>query len=250
MSKKKQSKSESNSMRKRWVVVIFCVVLIVARYIYPTVQVDTTTVWLVIIASLSFLLPDLKAFTPYIKRVKIGDTEIELKDEIGKLSDEVDKAKEAASRKLETKDAEGLNKASLEVEAILENINKDPRATLLLLSSRIEKQLKLRLTEAGVNIEGVYYSLRELSRLATSQEILPQEFAPALDDFIAVRNRVAHGETFDVNDNVIYSLISIGARLLEIVSVPLRNNKQKSKTAPSKKRPTKRALDGEDHAAS
>ncbi len=224
-------------MWKRWIVVIFCVALIVARYIYPTVQVDTTTVWLVVIATLAFLLPDLKAFTPYIKRVKIGDTEIELKDEIGKLSDEVDKAKEAASQKRETKDPEALNKAFLEVESILENINKDPRATLLLLSSRIEKQLKLRLIEADVNIERIY-SLRELSRLAIKQEILPQEFAPALDDFVAVRNRVAHGEAFDVNDNVIYSLISIGARLLEIVSVPLRSSKQEAKNLPTRKRPT------------
>jgi F0F1-type ATP synthase membrane subunit b/b' len=235
-------------MWKRWIVVIFCVTLIATRYVYPNVQVDTTTVWLVIIAVLAFLLPDLKAFTPYIKRVKIGDTEIELKDEIGKLSNEVDKVKEAASKKLEAKSPQALNKASKEAESILENLNKDPRATLLLLSSRIEKQLKLRLVEADINIERVF-SLRELSRLATSLGILPEEFVQALDDFIAVRNRVAHGEAFDVNDNVIYSLISIGARLLEIVSVPLKGNKQKNKTASTKKRPTKRAADGGDSPA-
>ena len=236
-------------MWKRWIVVIVCVALIATRYIYPNVQVDTTTVWLVIIAALAFLLPDLKAFTPYIKRVKIGDTEIELKDEIGKLSNEVDKAKEAASKKLEAKSPQAINKASKEVESILENLNKDPRATLLLLSSRIEKQLKLRLVEAGMNIERVY-SLRELSRLATSQGILPQEFVPALDDFIAVRNRVAHGEAFDVNDNVIYSLISLGAKLLEIVSVPLKSSKKKGKSSPAKKRPTRRAPDAGDSAPS
>jgi hypothetical protein len=224
-------------MWKRWIVVLFCLALIVARYIYPSVQVDTTTVWLVVIAALAFLLPDLKAFTPYIKRVKIGDTEVELKDEIGKLSEEVDKAREAASRRLKAKDPEVLKKASLEAEAILENISQDPRATLLLLSSRIEKQLKNRLTETGTNLERVY-SLRELSRLAMSQGILPEDFASALDDFIAVRNRVAHGDAFDVNDNVIYSLISIGARLLEVVSIPLESGAKNKKKAPSKKRPT------------
>lgn len=225
-------------MLKRWIVVVFCIALIVARFVYPTLQVDSTTIWLIVIASLAFFLPDLKAFTPYIKRVKIGDTEIELKDEIGKLSDEVDKAKEAASQKLEIKDSKDLYRAFLEAESILEKVDKDPRATLLLLSSRIEKQLKLRLTEAGTNIERVY-SFRELSRLATSQGILPKEFAPALDDFITVRNRVAHGEAFDVNDNVIYSLISIGTKLLELVSVPLLSDKQEAKRL-AKKRTTNR----------
>lgn len=224
-------------MWKRWIVVLFCLALIMARYIYLSVQVDTTTVWLVVIAALAFLLPELKEFTPYIKRVKIGDTEVELKDEIGKLSEEVDKAREAASKKLKTQDPEALKKASLEAEAILENISQDPRATLLLLSSRIEKQLKNRLFETGTNIERVY-SLRELSQLAMSQGILPEEFASALDDFIAVRNRVAHGDAFDVNDNAVYSLISIGARLLEVISIPLESTPQNKKKAPSKKRPT------------
>jgi len=239
MNKKKPSKLTSDSQWKRWVIVIFCVALILARYIYPSIQIDTTTVWLVAIAAIAFLFPEIKSFTPYIKRVKIGDTEVELKDQIEKLNNEVDKAQEAASEKStpEVKDLGALNQALFEVESILENIGQDPRATLLLLSSRIEKQLKVRLLETGINIDRVY-SLRELSRLAVTKGILPKEFAAALDDFSNVRNRVAHGEAFDVDDNVIYSLISIGIKLLQMVSVPLRVNKQKHKTDVSKKHPT------------
>jgi hypothetical protein len=67
MSKKHQSHSESNSTWKRWVIVLFCITLIVARYVYPSVQIDTTTVWLVAIVAIAFLLPEIKSFTPYIK---------------------------------------------------------------------------------------------------------------------------------------------------------------------------------------
>jgi hypothetical protein len=225
MSKKQKSNRESNSTWKRSVIVLCCIALIVARYIYPSVQIDTTTVWLVAIAAIAFLFPEIKSFTPYIKRVKIGDTEVELKDEIEKLGNEVEKAQESASQRLTITPMgpDLLDRSSFEIESVLENALKDPRATLLLLSAKIEKELKNRLSETGINTERVY-SFRELSRLAVEKEILSKESASALDDFGKVRNRVAHGEAFDVEDYVIYSLISLGTKLLQIISVPSQIN--------------------------
>ena len=79
-------------MWKRWIVVFVCLILITIRYIYPTFQIDTTTVGLVVVGAVAFLLPDLKSLVPYIRRIKIGEAELELRDEIEKLSNEVEKA--------------------------------------------------------------------------------------------------------------------------------------------------------------
>ena len=49
--------------------------------------------------------------------------------------------------------------------------------------------------------------------LGVSKGIFPQEFLPAFRDFWAVRNRVAHGAAFDVDDSYILSLISLGTQL-------------------------------------
>lgn len=219
MSNNRQNHSKSNSLWKRWVIALFCIALIVARYIYPDVQIDSTTVWLVAIAAIAFLLPEIKSFTPYIKRVRIGDTEVELKEEIAKLGTEVEKAQESKSpanqKRASTK--KRTQKLSPKVETTIEKALSDPRATLLLLSSKIEGELKNRLIESGVNIQGIY-SLRELSRLAVENQILTRESASALNDFAAVRNKVAHGEAFAVEDSTLYSLISIGVNLLQIIS--------------------------------
>jgi len=213
MNNKRQSPSNSNSSWKRWVIVLFCVTLIVARYIFPNVQIDTTTVWLVAIAAIAFLLPEISSFTPYIKRVKIGDTEVELKQHKPK---QPQKEQKPQHTKTPTKKNTSPNKKKTKVESVIEKALSDPRATLLLLSSRIEAELRNRLTESGVNVERIY-SLRELSRLAVEKKILSSESASALNDFATVRNKVAHGEAFDVEDYVIYSLISLGTKLLQII---------------------------------
>jgi hypothetical protein len=215
-------------MWKRWIVVFVCLILITIRYIYPTFQIDTTTVGLVVVGAVAFLLPDLKSLVPYIRRIKIGEAELELRDEIEKLSNEVEKAQQAtAEKKIDKVNLQAIKQASLETEAILEN-QRDPRSSLLLLSSKIERQLKNRLAEARVQTEKVY-SLRQLAREAVAHEIFSKDLLSAIDDFASIRNRVAHGEAFDVDDNVIYSLISLGIQILNMVSIPYTNNK-KTKT--------------------
>jgi hypothetical protein len=218
MSDKPKEHSTPKSSWKRWVIVLFCVALIVAHFYYPTVQIDAPTVWLVAIATIAFLLPEIGSFTPYIKRVRIGDTEVELKDEIAKLGSEVEiaqQSKSPAKKNVATK-KKASKKAAVNVESAIEMALNNPRATLLLLSARIEQELKNRLVASGASLDGVY-SLRQLARLAVDKQILSSESASALNDFAVVRNRVAHGEAFDVEDSVIYSLISIGANLLQII---------------------------------
>lgn len=170
-----------------------------------------------VIAALLFVLPELKTVTPYVKRVKFGDVELELKEQIGNLVKEVEKAREAAVEKSSTGiPKESSQKISTEVEQVLQESSKNPRAALLLLSSKLEEQLRNRLVDAGISLRP--YSISRSVEIGVQRGLFPQEFLPAFRDFWAVRNRVAHGAAFDVDDTYILSLISLGTQLLKLLS--------------------------------
>lgn len=209
---KEPKNQRSSSGWKRTVLILACFGLIIVRWIWPTFQVDSTTIWLLVIAAILFVLPDLKSLTPYIKRIKIGETEVELKEEIEKLDTEIKKASIAAEteeNRVFSKDKVELT--SKDIDKVIEEAGKDPRAALLLISSKLERRVRDRLEEA--NIEVKRQSAVKLVETGVEQGIFPYEFNSAFRDFWAVRNKVAHGEAFDVNDDYILSLISLGTEL-------------------------------------
>jgi hypothetical protein len=64
---------------KKSALVSACLVLAIVRLKYPDAKVDAVTVWLVVIGAVVLLLPsDITAVQRAIRRVKVGDTEIEL----------------------------------------------------------------------------------------------------------------------------------------------------------------------------
>jgi hypothetical protein len=213
---------------KRWIVIAVCLGLVVARIIVPSIPVDAYTVWLVAIAAVLFILPDLRSFAPYVKRVKIGDyAEFELQETIEKLGSEIEKAQDAVADRSGTNI---LNDISSEVDQVLQESSRNPRAALLLLSARIEEQLRKRLTEAGLPIR---YPLPRSIEIGIQAGIFPPELLPAFQDFWTVRNRVAHGVAFDVDDAYILSLVSLGTQLLRIASTGRPIDKQEVQSSTS-----------------
>jgi hypothetical protein len=203
-------------IHKRSVIIAICLILVPLKLISPKLEIDIYIVWLIGIAAFLFVLPDLKSLTPFIKRIRIGDTELELKESIGSLEKEVEKAQDAAERESEDVDS-ARTSVSSDIEKVLEESGRDPRAAFLLLSSKIEEQLRLRLEEAGKTPLRTYPAIRYVE-MGINLGIFPQDFLPAFRDFWSVRNRVAHGAAFNVEDSYILSLISLGTQLLRIAS--------------------------------
>lgn len=189
---------------KRVFIALLCLAFAVVHAVNPEASIDATSVWLLAIAGLMFLLPDLKTLLPYLKRVKVGDTEIELE----KLGREVDKATESvASLTTDTS-----------VDEVLHEAGRSPQAGLLLLSSKMEEQVRERLRAAGVKEAGSMMPLPKLVEKGVQQGLYGESILPALKDFWAARNDVAHGRAFDVSDQTLYSLISIGTQLLRALT--------------------------------
>lgn len=203
-----------SKINKRWILVAACLALVVVRIIFPNAQADTNSIWLVGIAALLLVLPDLKSVAPYIKKIKVGDTELELKESIGNLEKEVEKAQGAAAQE---KKASVSSNVPSEIEKVLEESSRDPKAALLLLSAKIEQQLRNRLEEADISTDRIF-STSQYVEVGVKEGIFPQDFLPAFRDFLRVRNSVAHGAAFDVDDSYILSLVSLGTELLRIAS--------------------------------
>jgi hypothetical protein len=60
-------------MWKRWLMMLSRLGLVAARRIWPEFQVDSLSVWLVGIAAVLFVLPEVRSAMPYIKSVKVGE---------------------------------------------------------------------------------------------------------------------------------------------------------------------------------
>lgn len=217
-SRKRPQPAPSAFPWKRGLLIAACFGLIAVRWFWPSVPVDTTTLWLVVIAAILFLAPDLKDLTPYIKRIRIGDAELELKEKIEELAPEVQRARDAAAAKADpSAPRESAEAAARDIDKVLEESSVDPRAALLLVSSKIEQQLHNRLTEAGVPVGRNPSAIRSVE-IGVREGVFPKEFLNAFRDFWVVRNQVIHSTVFNVSSAYLLSLVSLGTELLKALS--------------------------------
>ncbi|HEY1348993.1 MAG TPA: hypothetical protein VGF67_05140 [Ktedonobacteraceae bacterium] len=114
------------------------------------------------------------------------------------------------------------------IDQILHTSSINPQATLLLLSAEIERQMGLRLQEAGLQPDTNYVSPRQAIDLAMKADLLPKDTLSAFRDFFAVRNKVAHNAAFDVDESTILALVSIGIELLKLVGAKKKQDTESS----------------------
>jgi len=188
-------------------IALVCLGFAVLRIVFPDAQVDAVSVWLLAIAAAMFVLPEVQSVLPYIKRLRVGDTEIEL---VERLQREVARATESvAEKKLAADDS---------ADELLREAGRSPEAALLLLSSKLEQKVRQRLMEAGMGEAQTLMSLPKLIELGVNRGLFSRSLDSAIQDFWQTRNAIAHGRAFNVPDSTLYSLISLGTQLLRAVS--------------------------------
>ena len=200
---------------RRLLIVVVSIAFILDRQIWHKIQFDAVTIWLVVSIAIFLLFPNPQIIFPYVKRIKLWEVEIELKEQIRELEKEVVKAQDASANEAVPGTPGHIPS---EVEEVLSESGKNPRAALLLLSTKIESEIKERLKDAGVTLSRRYATASQAVETGAKAGIFTHEFASAFRDFWTVRNRIAHGEAFDVNDNTVFSLISLGIELLKVIS--------------------------------
>lgn len=201
---------------KKQFAIVLCLTLIVVHSIWPHLLFDSVNIWLGLAAIGLFLLPRPDFLFPYMKRIKrFKAWELEL--ELGDLESKVEKAED------ENLEAEIPKNISPEVEEVLKEAAKDPRAALLLLASKIESTVRMRFEEAHMDITSgtIIPRFPPTSRaidIGVQQGLFPPTALSAYKDFQGLRNKIAHDYTFQVDNATILSLISLGSELLKLLS--------------------------------
>jgi ribosome-associated translation inhibitor RaiA len=194
----------------------FAIALI--RILMPS-RIDIITTILMIIAIFLLLKIDLKdgmeTILKYIEKIKLGKFEIEFRNLIKRIDAELEKAKESIGEREYKLPESTIN----HIDEIVREASKDPRAAFLLLSSKIERKVRERFVEAGIEEKDRFIPLSRMIEIGIRLGVFPKELLPSFRDFWAVRNRVVHGEAFEVEDSVIFSLISLGIEILKLLSI-------------------------------
>jgi hypothetical protein len=145
----------------------------------------------------------------------------QIKNEVKSVVEEVEQIQEAIDNQTELEISKDV---SSDIDDILRMLSINPRAALLLLSTKLEDRLKIQLQEANLQSDTNYVSPRLAIDLAENAELLSGEAASTFRNFLLVRNKVAHDAAFDVDEATILTLVSIGIELLKIVSAKKRKH--------------------------
>jgi hypothetical protein len=202
-------------MGKRWLILLGCLALVAARRVWPDFQIDALTVWLVVIAAVLFVLPEVRSAMPYIKSVKVGEAEVQLRAQVAELGQQMDEAQATIAEKHPS----GLSKHQVpDIGRLLQETCRDPRAALLLLSAQMEAFVERRLQEAGLPEGSRYTQLPHAVEAGVKAGLFPPELLLVCQHFWHIRSQVVHQGAFQADPGTTLALVSLGMELFKALT--------------------------------
>ncbi|HAS68798.1 MAG: hypothetical protein UV37_C0016G0009 [Candidatus Collierbacteria bacterium GW2011_GWA1_42_60] len=206
------------------IVIIFCfnvIILLLHLFRASFVQIDNTTILLMLLVLLT-------PFASHIKKIKFGDFEAEINQDIKKAEQQ---AKEIKS---EGGDKEQVIKKNSVIEELEELAAKDPVLALAKLRIEIEKKLKRLYTFK----ETVPSGIKMMTQVLAGTGVISNKLRRLILDVTSILNRVVHGEDIPTETNI-DKILNIGSEILDELDYILF---QKFIAPASKKRINKKEL--------
>jgi len=179
---------------------------------------DWPTVVLLISGAVLCFSAHVVELLPYIKRVRLGEAEVELQDRVKDLSADVERLEDETHTAQAPRNRVNLKQITdTTVEStILDLATKDKRAALLRLAIDIENELAQLCGDTGTDPGRVTW--RSLVDALAKKGVLEPRFASALIEFRDVRNRVIHsGLRGPIRDDLLTRSIDNGLQLLRLL---------------------------------
>ncbi len=199
----------------KYVVIAICAVIIVVRSLWPEVRFDNISLILLIVAAFPFLLSEFRGVLGRVKKVKVGDFEVELAEKLNALAGKTEAVELSVSQEdrqpLDVEQPRDDNVASWLVAA-----GSDPRASLVLLAVEIEKTVCDLAVAADIPESRRPLLSRHISVLA-QRGVLNQQIVPLFREFWAIRNLVVHGQHFELSEGKLYELLELGIRIVRLL---------------------------------
>jgi len=193
----------------RYLLVVICFALIIIRILMPNTNFDQLSLYLLIIATVLLLFPYINDWISNIRKLKIGNYEVEINNAVNKLDKDTSKLEE--SIKKEKKYPELSN----DFKKLLAEASTDPRGALLIVAIEIESTIRKLAEKADIGFGSTTKLVIELSK----RKIIDEKILPIFKDFWNVRNRIVHGPSEKISESIIYELTYLGYRILSLLSL-------------------------------
>lgn len=186
------------------------------------VSLDWPTIALVAIVVGVVFAPEISKLLPLIKRIKVGEAEIELQESVQKLHKEVEKAEEGTGAHVALWESHSRRAAAAQEEpgsenAILDLAAKDKESAIVRLTIEIEKELAALFEKKKLGAKPPR-TIRELVEQLVAAQSLSRATGAAILEFRDVRNRVIHpNQAGTVPPSALASAIDSGIRILRIL---------------------------------
>lgn len=193
----------------------------IVHSIWPQrLSLDWPTVTLLIVGLLFCFSDKVVALLPYVKRLKLGEAEIELQAKLSDLRANVEQLEEETPAREERRaplNAQRIEDTTVE-SAILDLATKDKAAALVRLAIEIERQMALLCKGLGINLQRSTW--REMIDALSQKGVFEPPLAKTLIEFRDVRNQVIHsGLRGRVQENMLTRTLDDGLQLLRLLKM-------------------------------
>ncbi len=186
------------------------------------VQMDWPTIALLAISFAFICGPELSTILPLIKRLRLGEAEIEMQDSVKKLHEEVEEAENAIVGRPEEHAVKWnayrtWQPGERSERSILALAARDKESALVLLAIEIEKELFSLSQRTGLG-DKPPRTIRDAVDQMVSKGIFPAAVGKAIIEFRNVRNKVIHPiRERLVDEAMLTSAIDSGIRILRLL---------------------------------
>ncbi|WP_425422230.1 hypothetical protein [Phaeodactylibacter xiamenensis] len=210
-------------MIKKIAIIILCLGIVIVRAIIPELNFDWISLVLVSVVIIVLYNVDIVEKLDRLKKVKLGQFEIELEEKLKELSKNADQKFEERSETLRNNPSISgppeTVKSFKEIEA-LEKVYKvidKPESALVLLAVEIEKVIRDIYLRNNPKERRIPLSPRVLINDLYTQGLLDKEMMDIIQDFWNIRNKVVHGHDLQFTDSQKVEMLDIGFKIYRIL---------------------------------
>jgi hypothetical protein len=185
---------------------IGAILLAGAHVVFPSIAIDATTLILLFLALVPWILPFVKSIDiPGVGTINLADTKA--------ATDKITKTETPATRSIDTGVAEpsiGTTVGETDLTNLWSVFETDPNLALVGFRIEIEKRIRQIAEKAG--IDDSRKSLARVARELLAKEVLPHEVVSGVIEIVALGNQAAHGAT--VEQNAAQWVLDVGPSIL------------------------------------
>ena len=196
----------------KYIVALICVMIVIARLIYPEINFDLISLTLVAIATFAILIQSPEKFFKNTKKIKLGSFEFELQE----LNKETEKVEES----IVTEKNAPVGLSGPQTENISENyeMSNDFTVDILKISISIEKTLRKIYEIHFKSKQDKPFSLNRLIEKLKEENVIDIETTLMLKKFWDLRNKVVHNQDYILSKKDFMSFTDIGLRIMKILN--------------------------------